>query len=36
MELTDEIIEKFATLCNHCNRICLSTYEYDFRCISFG
>ena len=37
MELTeDEIIQKFAKKCGHCNRNTLLPYEYDFTCIACG
>ena len=37
MELTeDEIIEKYAKKCLHCNRNTLLPYEYDFTCFSSG
>ena len=35
MELTeDEIIQKHAKNCGHCNRITLLPYEYEFTCFS--
>ena len=37
MELTeDEIIEKYAKRCCHCNRNTLLPYEYEFTCFSCG
>ena len=37
MELTeDEIIEKYAKRCGHCNRNTLLPYEYEFTCIACG
>ena len=37
MELTeDEIIEKYAKKCGHCNRNTLLPYEYEFICFSCG
>ena len=37
MELTeDEIIEKYAKQCRHCNRNTLLPYEYEFTCFSCG
>ena len=37
MELTeDEIIQKYAKSCRHCNRNMLLPYEYDWTCISCG
>ena len=37
MELTeDEIIQKYAKRCGHCNRNTLLPYEYDFTCIVCG
>ena len=37
MELTeDEIIEKYAKNCGHCNRNTLLPYEYVFTCVSCG
>ena len=37
MELTeDEIIEKYAKRCGHCNRNTLLPYEYEFTCFSYG
>ena len=37
MELTeDEIIEKYAKKCGHCNRNTLLPYEYEFTCFSCG
>ena len=37
MELTeDEIIEKFAKGCRHCNQNTLLPYEYEFTCFSCG
>ena len=37
MELTeDEIIQKYATNCGHCNRNILLPYEYEFTCLSCG
>ena len=37
MELTeDEIIEKYAKRCGHCNRNTLLPYEYEFTCFSCG
>ena len=37
MELTeDEIIQKYAKHCGHCNRNTLLPYEYDFTCFSCG
>ena len=32
----DEIIEKYATKCLHCNRNTLLPYEYAFTCFSCG
>ena len=32
----DEIIEKFAKQCRHCNRNTLLPYEYEFTCFSCG
>ena len=35
MELTeDEIIQKYATSCRHCNRNMLLPYEYEWSCLS--
>ena len=34
MELTDEIIEKNAKHCGHCNRNTLLPYEYEWTCSS--
>ena len=35
MELTeDEIIQKYAKNCGHCNRNTLLPYEYEFTCLS--
>ena len=37
MELTeDEIIEKYAKNCQHCNRNALLPYSYEFTCFSCG
>ena len=37
MELTDdEIIQKYAKRCGHCNRKTLLPYEYEHTCISCG
>ena len=37
MELTeDEIIQKYAKQCRHCNRNTLLPYEYEFICIACG
>ena len=37
MELTeDEIIQKYAKRCRHCNRNTLLPYEYEFTCFSCG
>ena len=37
MELTeDEIIEKYAKQCRHCNRNTLLPYEYEYTCFSCG
>ena len=37
MELTeDEIIQKYAKQCRHCNRNTLLPYEYEFTCIACG
>ena len=37
MELTeDEIIQKYATNCGHCNRNTLLPYEYEYTCFSCG
>ena len=37
MELTeDEIIEKYAKRCRHCNRNTLLPYEHEFTCFSCG
>ena len=32
----DEIIEKHAKCCGHCNRKTLLAYEYEWTCISCG
>ena len=32
----DEIIQKYARRCGHCNRNTLLPYEYDFTCLSGG
>ena len=32
----DEIIQKYAKNCGHCNRNTLLPYEYDFNCFSCG
>ena len=32
----DEIIQKFAKRCGHCNRNTLLPYEYEFTCLSCG
>ena len=32
----DEIIQKHAKICQHCNRITLLPYEYEFTCLSSG
>ena len=32
----DEIIEKYAKQCRHCNRSTLLPYEYEFTCFSCG
>ena len=37
MELTeDEIIQKYAKNCGHCNRNTLLPYEYEYICIACG
>ena len=37
MELTeDEIIQKYANNCGHCNRNTLLPYEYEYTCFSCG
>ena len=37
MELTeDEMIQKYAKRCGHCNRNTLIPYEYEFTCFSCG
>ena len=37
MELTeDQITEKYAKNCGHCNRNTLLAYEYEFTCVSCG
>ena len=37
MELTeDQIIQKYAKNCRHCNRNTLLPYEYEFTCIVCG
>ena len=37
MEITeDQIFEKYAKKCLHCNRITLLPYEYEFTCFSCG
>ena len=37
MELTeDQIIQKYAKNCGHCNRNTLLPYEYEFTCLSCG
>ena len=37
MEITeDEIIQKYAKNCGHCNRNTLLPYEYEFTCFSCG
>ena len=37
MKLTeDEIIQKYAKICRHCNRNTLFPYEYAFTCFSCG
>ena len=37
MELTeDEVIQKYAKQCRHCNRNRLLPYEYEFTCIACG
>ena len=37
MELNeDQIIEKHAKRCGHCNRNTLLPYEYEFTCITWG
>ena len=37
MELTeDEILQKYAKRCGHCNRNTLLPYEYEFTCITCG
>ena len=37
MELTeDEIIQKYAKNCGHCNRNMLLPYEYEWSCFGFG
>ena len=37
MELTDdEIIQKYAENCGHCNRNMLLPYEHEWTCISCG
>ena len=37
MELSeDQIIEKYAKHCRHCNRSTLFPYEYEFTCFSCG
>ena len=32
----DEIIQKYAKRCGHCNRNTLLPYEYQFTCVSGG
>ena len=32
----DQIIEKYAKICQHCNRNALITYKYEFTCIACG
>ena len=32
----DEIIQKYAKRCGHCNRNTLPPYEYEFTCFSCG
>ena len=37
MQLTeDEIIQKYAKRCGHCNQNSLIPYEYEFSCASCG
>ena len=37
MDLTEEeIIQKYAKHCSHCERDTLLPYEYEYMCISFG
>ena len=37
MEMTeDQIIEKYAKRCGHCNRNTLLPYEHEFTCIACG
>ena len=37
MEITeDQIIEKYAKHCGHCNRNTLLPNEYEFTCVSCG
>ena len=36
MNLSDEIIQKYAKQCKHWNRITLLPYEYEFTCSSCG
>ena len=37
MELIeDQIVEKFARHCGHCNRKTLFPYEYEWSCLSCG
>ena len=37
MELTeDQVIEKYAKNCGHCNGNTLLPYEYEFTCVSCG
>ena len=37
MELTeDELIQKYAKQCRHCNRNTLLSYAYEFTCIACG
>ena len=36
MELKDEIIQKYAKQCRHCNRNTLLPYEYEYTCFSCG
>ena len=32
----DEILQKYAKICGHCNRNTLLPYEYEFTCFSCG
>ena len=37
MEVTeDEIIQKYAKICHHCNRNTLLPNEYEYNCFSCG